>query len=269
VDGIIHTASPVVFKWDDPEEILGPAIRGALGILKSAHKYGKNVKRIVLTSSSSAIGAAIERDGKRIRDETVWNTPATTEFEALGKGTGAGMLYAVSKTYAEQSSWAWVKEHKPSWDFVTILPPFVWGPYIHQPGKPNFGSSPGLLLENVLDRPDTSGAYTGDCVDVRDTADFHVLALENPDAGGERVLIGPDYFAWQDIYDIFHSAGFPNVNVPGKTTRGAGKHKTPSVTSTTKALKLWPNFRYHTFETSIRDLGEQLVKDGYLTAVSD
>jgi hypothetical protein len=78
-----------------------------------------------------------------------------------------------------------------------------------------------------------------------------------------------DYFAWQDIYDIFHSAGFPNVDIPGKTTRGAGKLKAPTVTSTAKALKLWPDFRYHTFETSIRELGEQLVKDGYLTAVSD
>ncbi|KAF9517352.1 hypothetical protein BS47DRAFT_1339614 [Hydnum rufescens UP504] len=70
VDGIIHAASPVIFKWDDPEaEVLRPAIRGALGILESAHKYGKNVKRIVLTSSSAAIGMPIERDGKMVRDE--------------------------------------------------------------------------------------------------------------------------------------------------------------------------------------------------------
>ncbi|KAF9517341.1 hypothetical protein BS47DRAFT_524000 [Hydnum rufescens UP504] len=269
VDGIIHTASPVVFKWDDPQEVLRPALRGALGILESAHKYGKNVKRIVLTSSSVAIGASIERDGKRVRDETVWNTPATTQFEALGKGTHPSTVYAASKTYAEQSSWAWVKEQKPSWDLVTILPPYIWGPYIHQAGKPNFGSSPGLLLDNVLKGPDTSGAYAGDSADVRDIAGIHVLALENPDAGGERVLIGTDSFAWQDVYDIFHSAGFPNVNVPGKATKGAGTRKAPSTTSTAKALGLWPNFRYHTFETSIRDLGEQLVKDGYLTAVSD
>jgi nucleoside-diphosphate-sugar epimerase len=50
-------------------EVLRPAIRGALGILESAHKYGKNIKRIVLTSSIAAVGAAIERDGKVLRDE--------------------------------------------------------------------------------------------------------------------------------------------------------------------------------------------------------
>jgi nucleoside-diphosphate-sugar epimerase len=147
----------------------------------------------------------------------VWNTPDTTQFEALGKNASPATVYSASKTYAEQSSWAWVKEHKPLWDFVTILPPLIWGPYIHQvrqaktrnkketcvlivrlylydihqPAKPHFGSSPGLLLDNILNHPDTSGTYAGDCADVRDTADFHVLALENPDAGGERVLIGP------------------------------------------------------------------------------
>ncbi|KAF9517342.1 hypothetical protein BS47DRAFT_524015 [Hydnum rufescens UP504] len=219
VDGIIHAASPVIFNWDDPQEVLRPAIRGALGILESAHKYGKNIKRIVLTSSSAA---------------------ATTQFEALGKDTHPSTVYAASKTYAEQSSWAWVKEQKPSWDLVTILPPFIWGPYVHKPGKPSFGSSPGLLLDNVLNRSDTSGAYAGDSADVRDTADIHVLALENPDAGGERVLTATDSFAWQDVYDIFNSAGFPNVNAPGKTTRGAGKQKTPSATSTAKALGCGP-----------------------------
>ncbi|KAF9520294.1 hypothetical protein BS47DRAFT_1287152 [Hydnum rufescens UP504] len=189
VGGITHTTSPVIFRWGDPRwyqilppsstygtsarlviqclafqtEVLRPAIRGALGILESAHRYGR-------TSSAS-----------------LWNTPATTQLEALGKDTNPSMVYAARKTYAEQSSWAWVKEHRPSWDLVTILLPFIWGPYIH---KPHFGSSPGRLLENVLDRSDTSCAYAGDCADVRDTADIHVLALENPDAGGERVLIG-------------------------------------------------------------------------------
>lgn len=55
VDGIIHSASPVVFTWDDPSEIIDPAINGATGILTSAKKFGVNVKRVVLTSSSSAI----------------------------------------------------------------------------------------------------------------------------------------------------------------------------------------------------------------------
>jgi nucleoside-diphosphate-sugar epimerase len=55
-----------------PAEVLRPAIRGVLGILESTHKYGQNVKRIVLTSSVAAIGEATVRDGKPVRDEASW-----------------------------------------------------------------------------------------------------------------------------------------------------------------------------------------------------
>jgi hypothetical protein len=40
VDGIIHSASPVNFNFEDPSEIIDPAVNGAIGILKSAHKHG-------------------------------------------------------------------------------------------------------------------------------------------------------------------------------------------------------------------------------------
>lgn len=55
VDGIIHAASPVIFSWNDPSEVIDPAVNGAIGILTSALKYGKDVKRVVLTSSKVAI----------------------------------------------------------------------------------------------------------------------------------------------------------------------------------------------------------------------
>lgn len=63
VDGIIHAASPVVWKWEDPSEIIDPAVKGATGILVSAAKYGKNVKRVVLTSSAVAIVMEGQKEG--------------------------------------------------------------------------------------------------------------------------------------------------------------------------------------------------------------
>jgi hypothetical protein len=39
VDGIIHTASPVTTKADLPEEVIKPAVAGALGVLKSSLKF--------------------------------------------------------------------------------------------------------------------------------------------------------------------------------------------------------------------------------------
>lgn len=55
MDGIIHAASPVVFGAADPQDVIKPAVEGAIGILKSAARYGKNVKRVVLTSSALAV----------------------------------------------------------------------------------------------------------------------------------------------------------------------------------------------------------------------
>ena len=40
VDAVIHAASPVVFDREDPQEIIGPAVQGALGMLNSIQKFG-------------------------------------------------------------------------------------------------------------------------------------------------------------------------------------------------------------------------------------
>lgn len=63
MNGIVHTASPVVWEWDDPSQIIGPAVKGANGILESASKFGKGVKRVVLTSSSVAIVHEGQKEG--------------------------------------------------------------------------------------------------------------------------------------------------------------------------------------------------------------
>jgi nucleoside-diphosphate-sugar epimerase len=57
VDAIIHLASPVVWTWNDPSEIVDPSVKGATGILASAVKFGGSVKRVVLTSSGVTISA--------------------------------------------------------------------------------------------------------------------------------------------------------------------------------------------------------------------
>lgn len=54
-DGTIHAAFPVIFSWDDPSQVIDPAVKGATGILTSALKHGRNVRRVVLTSSKVAI----------------------------------------------------------------------------------------------------------------------------------------------------------------------------------------------------------------------
>lgn len=40
VDGIVHTASPLSYSFNDPNEAIGPAVNGTLGVLKSAAAHG-------------------------------------------------------------------------------------------------------------------------------------------------------------------------------------------------------------------------------------
>lgn len=39
VHGIVHTATPVTFALEDPEEYIRPAVDGTMGILKTAAKH--------------------------------------------------------------------------------------------------------------------------------------------------------------------------------------------------------------------------------------
>lgn len=260
VDAIVHGASPVVFTWDDPQEIVGPAVGGATGILQSAHKYGSSVKRIVLTSSAVAIHNGDytgEQKPDTTYDETTWNETALNA--KLTKDSSPWLVYNAAKTRAEKAAWDFVKAEKPAFDLVTILPAYNWGPYVHQVGK-TIGTTPGMLL-STFPVGDTSGTLVGDWVDVRDSAILHVHALETPALGGERLAATNGIYAWQDIYDVLNAAGY---EAPGKDTKGAGAKKQNTVVLNAKTAKFIPGFKYRTLAESVADMGADLKKSGFI-----
>ncbi|KAI0051054.1 NAD(P)-binding protein, partial [Auriscalpium vulgare] len=256
VDAIVHAASPVVFSWEDPQEVIGPAVAGATGILKSATAYGAKVKRVIITSSVAAIhGSVLDKE----YDEESWNLrDLNTEHT---KTSAPWLVYNTAKTRAEKAAFDYVKETQPQYDLVTLLPAFNWGPYVHQPSK-NFGSSPGALLGGFATGGDTSGSLVGDFVDVRDSALLHVLALKNGNIGGERLLNSNGVFAWQDIYDILNEAGY---QAPGKDAKGAGDKKHLKVlTRNDKTFKYFPKFKYRSLKESVLEMAVDLKSGGYL-----
>ena len=62
---------------------------------------------------------------------------------------------------------------------------------------------------------------------------------------------------------MLNDAGFSKI--PGKDTYGKGKNaeKTPGE-SNAKSLKIFPGFKYRAFSESVREMGEDLVKGGFL-----
>lgn len=154
VDGIVHVASPVTLNWNDPSDVINPAVDGAVGILTSAAKFGKNVKRVILTSSSSSITsddgpertlwnevrpltyealcAILFNHSTKPISQTYWNEHSAKLIEEHGKDSTPWAVYDASKTLAERAAWAFVEREKPTFDLTAILPTFNIGPYIHE-----------------------------------------------------------------------------------------------------------------------------------------
>ena len=95
IEAVIHTASPYHFNAQDALELLGPAITGTTGILKSVQKYAPLVKRVVVTSSFAAINDVYAPFAGKVYSEADWSP--ITEAQANYSPANA---YRASKTFA-------------------------------------------------------------------------------------------------------------------------------------------------------------------------
>lgn len=121
----------------DPEEVVTQrSINGALGILKACLS-SKTVKRVIYTSSTVAVISNGKNDVVEVMDESFWSDMDYTR--SMTKST-----YVVSKTLTEKAVLEFAEQN--GLDVVTLLPPFVVGPFIC-PKLPNsVRSSLALLL---------------------------------------------------------------------------------------------------------------------------
>ena len=95
VQGVAHTASPFHFnaggEKGDPDEILiKPAVNGTTNILKAAKSHGKDVKRVVITSSFAAVVNNRQAGHKFTEDE--WNQDSLDQYEKEGKDAPGNCL---------------------------------------------------------------------------------------------------------------------------------------------------------------------------------
>ncbi|KAJ9477211.1 NADPH-dependent methylglyoxal reductase GRE2 [Pseudozyma hubeiensis] len=209
VDAVLHTASPFHFNVEgDPKRtLINPAVNGTRNVLSSILKHGSNVKRVVITSSFAAILDST-RQGHIVYTEKDWNVSSVENVEKKGKDQEAPDAYRASKTMAERAAWQFVDENKPSWDLVTVNPPLVFGPILHQVASPEkLNTSVGFVwgLLHGSKKEDDLLAPAGNCVDVRDVAYVHVESLVREDAGSNRFATSLGPFVYQDVVDVIHN----------------------------------------------------------------
>ncbi|KAH9487432.1 Putative uncharacterized oxidoreductase [Psilocybe cubensis] len=197
VDAIAHMASPFHCSQtclvDVATEFLGPAIEGTVGILKSASSTGTKVKRIVITSSTAAVMSP--PDQPTTFSASDWNTKDPKLVEEFGSKLQPWTIYRASKSLAEKAAWEYYEQHKSEihWDLTVLNPPFIFGPPIHKvDSSSSLNTSMQSWFDNVVDGRNITKEDLSDStcwIDVRDAALAHVLSLEKPEAGGERIII--------------------------------------------------------------------------------
>jgi nucleoside-diphosphate-sugar epimerase len=183
-DYVLHVASPFPAKVPkDENELIVPAREGALRVLRASRDAG--VKRVVLTSSFAAIGYGHPPRAKPF-DETDWTDPNAADV----------LPYVKSKTLAERAAWDFIAKEGGNLELAVVNPVGVFGPVL----GPDYATSI-MLIQRLMDGglPGCPKIIFG-AVDVRDVADLHLRAMENPAAKGERFLaVAGDFVAMVDI----------------------------------------------------------------------
>ena len=263
VNYIIHVASPIpTFGGPNPPEkdeyeayFVKPAIAGDMGMLQSAAKE-PSVKRIVLTSSVVAIipfeyflgNGDLDRvftSADRIPfDEGPWDF----EFQA----------YSAGKAAALNAAEAFVREKKPHFDLIPIIPGWIFGrnELITRAEDMKSESTNSVLLA-FLTGLQNPVPYGGELVLGQDVAKLHVLAL-SPAIEGNRAFLASVVAKWEDAHDVLKQR-YAHAVAEGKLSLD-GKQDTIDIkvpgTETEKAF----GFNFQPFETMVTEVADQFLE---------
>lgn len=195
-DTVFHVASPFVFTVTDPEQdLVAPAVQGTLNVL-NACRASPTVRRVVLTSS---IAALVGRPDGNVITEDDWNTHSQLDDNP----------YYYAKTQAERAAWRYMDDYQPSFDLVSINPSGVFGPSYRAAVNTSVAVIPDLMTGKIPAITDLDVSY----VDVRDVADAHLLAGENPSANG-RYLCVAGVVTTRQLVETIRNLGYTNYSLP-------------------------------------------------------
>ncbi|KAF2293456.1 hypothetical protein GH714_001919 [Hevea brasiliensis] len=201
-EGVFHPACPLFYTTDPKAELIDPAVKGTLNVLRSCAKV-PSLKRVIITSSMASVmfnGKPLTPDV--VIDETWFSDPAHCE--------SIKHWYLYAKTIAEKAAWKFAKEI--GIDMVTIHPGFVIGPFL----QPTLNLTVEVILNYINGETFPNEIYR--FVDVRDVASAHIQAFEQPSANGRYCLV-ERVVHFSELLKIVHEQ-YPTLHLPEKREDG-------------------------------------------------
>ena len=196
---IQHIASP--FPADAPDNREGLVLEARAGAQRVLERgFAAGAERIVMTSSVVAMTGQPGRGSHMTITENDWSDPDWKPLRA----------YAVSKTRAELSAWAYARAQGLEERLVTVNPGLVFGP----DSFGNGGVSLGIIKSMIRGRMPRVPRIAYPVIDVRDCAAIHVRAMTASGAGGRRLIAGGETLWFEDIARVLRTEFPENDNLP-------------------------------------------------------
>ncbi|GKV00316.1 hypothetical protein SLEP1_g13026 [Rubroshorea leprosula] len=253
--GVFHVATPIDFEDREPAEVIvNRAVEGTLGILKACLK-SKTVRRVVYTSSASAVVHNNKSKDVKVMDESFWSD--VDYIRALNL-KHFGSSYMISKTLTEKAVLDFAAQH--GLDLVTLIPPFVVGPFICPKLPGSVRTSLALVFGN---REEYGYLLNTSMAHVDDVAMAHIFLLEHPEAAASgRYVCSSHNITLAEVAQILSST-YPELPIPSPESLAEIEgYKSPGLSSR-KLLDSGFKFKY-----GIEEMFDEAIKcckeKGYL-----
>ncbi|KAL7131037.1 hypothetical protein ABFS83_13G172700 [Erythranthe nasuta] len=254
-DGVFHVAASMEFDVPASRnsdsyvktEIIDPAIRGTLNILKACLK-SNTVKRFVFTSSISTMTAKNSSGGwLPIVDES-----CQTRVNHVLNTKSSGWVYVLSKLFAEEAAFQFAEEN--GIHIISVITTTVGGPFL----TPTVPASIQVLLSPITGDPKllpilasvNSRMGSIALVHIEDICGAHIFLMEHENARGR-------YICCTESCVLSELVGILTTEYPcscSQRVEGMERDSAPSKISSQRIRDIGFKFNY-----SIQDIIHQTV----------